>query len=359
MQPDPDPTVRIAASRRTAEPGRDKVVPTSVAAVATRRGGNARRRFALASVVGAVLGVALLAGIWAWSAHDSLSPVAPHSQRVATAPPATLQRPHPAPIIDTAFASTTDLYRLAVNQATMLRLRENDRIFVLLFPDLATQAATLNRLAALVEKAGLPRDRIADQAALGQFIARQGETAETWYLGHDYAGADIARFFAIAARDGADLAAEELWLRDRFREARALVPAGDEIAMISVPNAGTGVDPEMRRAIIDHEIGHGHFFTRPDVAVHVVDVWRRLFDAAERAAVIRFLAHEGYDTGNEILLANEAMAYLIFTPDPRFFSAEILGIPPHRLAAMRAKMQQGFPALDRPAPREPPNITRQ
>jgi hypothetical protein len=300
----------------------------------------------LAAAVAIVVG--LLAGIWAWSAHDRPATGAPQSQRQPAAPPA----------VHVGVASAIELHGMAVGQATMLRLRENDRIFVLLFPDLATQAATLNRLAALVEKAGLPRDRITDPMTLGQFIARQGEKPETWYLGHDYAGADVARFFAIAARDGAGIGAEEAWLRDRFRDARALVPAGDEIAMISVPNAGSGIDPDMRRAIIDHEIGHGHFFTRPDVAAHVQNVWRRIFDDTERAAVTAFLAHEGYDTGNEALLANEAMAYLIFTPDPRFFSAETLGLAPERLATMRAKMQQGFPALDRPAPRENPAVSR-
>ena len=43
---------------------------------------------------------------------------------------------------------------------------------------------------------------------------------------------------------------------------------------------------------------------------------------AQRAGFRRFLGSEGYDTANEDLMLNEAQAYLVHTPDPRYFLPE-------------------------------------
>lgn len=247
--------------------------------------------------------------------------------------------PPPPPQVDEAA-----LAQLLPDRPTMVRLRENPRIFVLLFPDLDIQAATLNRVAALVEKASLPRDRVVDGAELAQAIAAAGEQAATWYLGHDYRGADIARFFRLAAAQDIPLTEGERWLAARFAEARALVPATAEIALISVANPDHRFDAEARNAILRHEIGHGQFFTRPDVAAHVRMVWADRFNAATRDAFRGFLGREGYDTANEELMANEAMAFLLFTPDPRFFTARHVGLTEVAVDRLRALMRDGFPA---------------
>jgi len=225
----------------------------------------------------------------------------------------------------------------------MKRLRENPRIYVLLFPDLETQGAALNRIAALVEKAGLPRDRLLDDEALAVAIGRSGDTAATWYFGHDYAGRDVARFLDLALRDGIRLNAAETWFAERYRAARAEADPDQEIAFITVANADARADAGLRAAILRHEIGHGHFFTRPEIAAHVLAVWRDGFSAEDRAAFLAFLGREGYDTANETLMANEAMAYLIFTPDPRLFSAQFLDLPEARFQDLRARMRRGFP----------------
>ncbi|MBX9700185.1 MAG: hypothetical protein K2X74_12165 [Acetobacteraceae bacterium] len=225
----------------------------------------------------------------------------------------------------------------------MLRLRENPRVFVLLFPTLEEQGATLNRMAALIEKAGQPRDRLLDDQELARAIRESGDSPATWYLGHDYNGSDLARFFALAERDGIALNAGELWLRDRFREARAQLPPGTEIALISTANPDHRMDAAMRAAILRHEIGHGHFFTLPDFAAHVMRVWRERFTEGERRAFREFLAREGYDPSNETLMANEAMAYLLFTPDPRFFAARHVGMTEPEVARLRALLRDGLP----------------
>jgi hypothetical protein len=118
----------------------------------------------------------------------------------------------------------------------------------LLFPSLAAQGATLNRAAALVEKAGLPRDRLLDGVELAAAIARSGDTPETWYLGHDYRSADLARFFALAERDRVALTEAELWLREQFVTALALAGSGP-FAFVSVPiRAGSWMRRCARRA---------------------------------------------------------------------------------------------------------------
>lgn len=266
-------------------------------------------------------------------------PAAPPVQAEAEQPPApAAPAESPPPLLTEA-----EILALAPETPRMLRLRENPRVFVLLFPTLEAQGAALNRIAALIEKAGLPRDRLLDDAELAAAIARSGEAAATWYLGHDYNGTDLARFFALAERDGLRLGATELWVRDRFRAARALVPEGEEVALISTANADARMDPAMRAAILRHEIGHGHFFTRPELARHVLGVWRTRFTEAERRAFRQFLAREGYDASNETLMANETMAYLLFTPDPRFFAARHVGLSEEEVARLRGLMREGMP----------------
>ena len=255
-------------------------------------------------------------------------------------PPAEATRP---PRADPPLLSEPELVALRPAEPRVLRLRENPRVFVLLFPTPGDQGAALNRMAALIEKAGLPRDRLLDDDALARAIREQGEAAATWYLGHDYNGTDLARFFALAERDRIALSPAELWVRDRFHEARALVAAGDEVALISTANPDHRMDHAMRAAILRHEIGHGHFFTLPALRAHVLRVWRERFQERDRQAFRTFLAREGYDESNETLMANEAMAYLVFTPDPRFFSARHVGRTEAEVARLREMMRNGMP----------------
>lgn len=309
-----DDTVRL---KRPAAPARKLALP------ARGRG--------LALFGGAFLGLAALAGA-AW---------------LLLAPPR-LPAPLPSPPAQKAPAgprllSEAEIAALAPTVAEVVRLRENPRVFVLLFPDLDSQGAALNRLAALIEKADLPRDRLLNDTELSAAIARGGDTAATWFYGHDYRGADAERFFALASRDGIALSRPELWVRDQLRAARALVPREQEIALVSAASPDGRMDPAMRATVLRHEVSHGHFFTLPDVAAHVVRAWRERFSEADRATLRAFLGREGYDTSNEELMANEAMAYLLFTPDARIFSARLLGVSEPELARLRALMSQGLP----------------
>lgn len=302
-----------------------------------------------------MLGLALAAGtgvglVWLWPAR----------------PPAPVEvgRADPARLADFATILAHRGRDLAV-----FRLAENPRILVLDFPSLAEQGRMMNRIAALVEKAGLPRERVLTEAELAAVIAARGETAETFYFGHNYRVRDLARFFALAARDGIPLNDAERRLA-AILAATGLAPPGPdglpepagEGAVVTLtaaenpPAALPGrlvVDPSVRAAILRHELSHGEFFTNPDFAAHVARWWQERLSADERALFRRFLAEGGYDPANEEVMMNEAMAYLMHTPDPRFFNAAALGVTEAALESMRARFRAGQPPtwLDRVFPR--------
>jgi len=291
-----------------------------------------------------VLLLVLAAGVAGWWFWANLGTPPPPPAGVAEP-----IRPEPRPaatiIQGPPPASEAEILEMHPTSPRVVRLREEPRIFVVLFPDLDSQGAALNRVAALIEKQGLPRDRVLDDAALDANIRSNGETAATYYYGHNYRGEDLARFFALADRQGIALNPRERWLREQLEQLPTLGLGPGDVAFIGVPGLDERVDARMRRAILHHELGHGFFFTHPVFAAHITRVWRYAFTAADRAALTAYLARSGYDPAQEELIVNEAMAYLLFTPDERFFSAADVGLSPERLGALRAMMLEGAPPI--------------
>ena len=241
-----------------------------------------------------------------------------------------------------ALASEAQLAGLLPERPLLRRLAENPRVFVLAFPDLALQGAALNRAAALIEKAGLPRDRLLQPAELAAVIARSGDTPATWFLGHDYRGEDLARFFELAERDRVALGEAELWVRAQLALAMAEAGPGP-LALVSVAGPGPQMDAAMRATVLRHEIGHGHYFTLPGFAARVQAVWQGGFTEAERGAFRAFLGREGYDTANDDLMANETLAYLLFTPDARFFAPAMVGMTEPAVERLRGLLRDSLP----------------
>jgi hypothetical protein len=212
---------------------------------------------------------------------------------------------------------------------------------VLDFGSLREQGLMLDRVAALIEKAGLPRDRVLSDAELAQAIAVRGETIETFYYGHDYSAASLRRFFALANA----LDAEERELR-ALLEQEGWLERGAVGGLISIPRVGANatVTAQARATILRHELSHGEFFTDTDYAAYVRAFWSGELSEAERAGVRRFLASEGYDVGEDELVVNEMQAYLMFTRDPRFFRPAMVGVSGERIAVIRARFLAGMPA---------------
>ncbi|MBV9785741.1 MAG: hypothetical protein JO264_18195 [Acidisphaera sp.] len=241
---------------------------------------------------------------------------------------------------------------------TLFRFAPNPLVLVLDFASLHEQGMMLNRVAAFVEKAGLPHDRVLNDTELATAIRASGDTVETWYLGHDYPAAALARFFDLAERDQVALGPQEEWLRG-FVVRQGWRKPGANGALISLPRVGAEplIDDLARQTILHHELSHGEYFTDPVYAAYVRHFWHDVLGEADRADFRHFLGSEGYDTGIEDLMTNEMQAYLMHTRDPRFFNAQALGMAPDRMALLQAlfllHMPEGWLKQETPAPAEP------
>jgi hypothetical protein len=206
-------------------------------------------------------------------------------------------------------------------------------IVVIDFPSLTLQGLTLNRVAALVEKAKLPRDRVLTDVQLSQAIAASNDTVESYYYGHDYKAADLQKFFSLADQEGIKLNPHEIWLKNLLKQLGWLTP-GANGAIITLPAAGGPISEEMRAVILHHEISHGAFYTIPAYADYARKFWYSLTQA-DRDAFTNFLGGEGYDTADTTLMLNETQAYLIFTRDPHFFNGSVVNMNQAQVDTLR------------------------
>jgi len=214
------------------------------------------------------------------------------------------------------------------------RFAPDPNIVVIDFPSLTTQGLTLDRVAALIEKARLPRDRVLDDAELHEAITNCGDTIESYYYGHDYKAADLQKFFSLADADGITLNPDELWLKQLLTQLGWLTP-GATGAIITLPAAIPPIDQHMRAVILHHEISHGAFYTIPAYAQYATEFWNSL-TPQDRADFTGFLGRQGYDTNNNTLMLNETQAYLIFTRDPMFFDSTVVNMTDAQINTLRA-----------------------
>jgi hypothetical protein len=273
-------------------------------------------------------------------------------------PPAPASRPSVAPAVP-ALPTADEAAILAdqPEQLTEFRFAPESQVVVLDFPTLEQQGRMLNRVAALIEKAGLPRDRVLTDAELDAAINKSGDTVGSYYYGHDYPAAALARFFALADRDHVTLGEAEKRLRGML-EAWGWFAPDSRGALISLSRQGadTEITPAVRAAILHHELSHGAFFAEPAYADYVRHFWQTALTPAERDAVRKFLGSEDYDTADEDLMANEMQAYLMFTYDPHFFLPGNIGMTEARRAELQADFRRNLPiawlreALAPPAP---------
>jgi hypothetical protein len=229
-------------------------------------------------------------------------------------------------------------------EPTVFRFAPNPRILVLDFASLLEQGRMLNRIAALVEKTGLPHDRVLTSFEIAAAIRASGDTVETFYYGHDYDAESVIRFFALADRDNIRLVGEEDRLGRLIRQAGWFEPHA-QAAMISVPQVGADahVTRAARATILHHELSHGEYFTNPAYVALVHQFWTQTLTASERDRIRRFLRSEGYDQGLEEVMENEAQAYLMFTDGAEFFTPEMIGMGQARLAELRNGFYRTMP----------------
>jgi hypothetical protein len=227
----------------------------------------------------------------------------------------------------------------------VFRFASNPRILVLDFASLLDQGRMLNRVAALVEKSGLPHDRVMTSFELAAAIQASGDTVETFYYGHDYDAPSLIRFFALADRDNIRLVGEEDRLGRLIRQAGWFEPDA-KAALISIPQVGADqhVTRSGRATILHHELSHGEYFTNPAYVAFVHQFWMQTLTAGERDRIRAHLRSVGYDSGLEEVMENEAQAYLMFTDGAEFFTPEMIGMSTTRLTELRTGFFQAMPA---------------
>ena len=290
-------------------------------------------------------------GLWALALAGGLAIAGAFALIPRHSPPAA--HPAPAPTFQAGTAGVEDgppaaseaaILAAPANAPHVYRLAGNPAVLVILFPSLHSQAVALNRVGALVEKSGTPRDRVLDDAGLAAALLAGHEDFDTYYYGHDYRAADLRRFFALVDRDGIALQPEEVAIHDLLAQCH-LLQADAPGALISVPplSADPPVDAAARAAILHHEVSHGRYFTDPAYAAYTARFWQQAMTPRQRTAMRAFLARGGYDAANEDLMRNEMQAYLVFTDDPRFFQPEAAGLSEAERGGLRARFLAGMP----------------
>jgi hypothetical protein len=248
--------------------------------------------------------------------------------------------------------SVAELLQGVSNEWLVGRLESNPMVLTIGFPNLAEQAQAMNRIAAFVEKADAPRNRVLDNAELSGLIARAGDLPETFYLGHDYSAENLAAFFAQVRRQELPLNAQEEQLFRTLLTERLVVqseelhPGEGSVALITIsqlPRTDLALlklpsdDRILAAAILEHEISHGEFHTRPDYQTRCWYFWKSQLTESERKEWRLLLQSMGYDTNNENLLVNEMQALLMHTPDARYFGEAQLRISKKQLLSQRRR----------------------
>lgn len=266
-----------------------------------------------------------------------VTPSPPLLHPAGFAPP-TPTSPTPQPLA-AREATLADILADAPGTLTIYRFAPQPSVVVLQFPSLHRQALMLNRVAAFVEKAGFPHDKVVSGADLAARIGGPS-TFDTFYYGHDYKAVDLVRFFRLAT----DLNPEEAKLAEIVRQAGwdSGTPVGALVSLVRLSPA-EGLDQSARSAILQHELSHGIYFTDPAYASFCAHFWHDVLTEGEREQFIKFLAREGYDTALGDLMINETQAYLMHTPDKQFFNAAEVRISPVRLNELRQIFVVGMP----------------
>lgn len=228
-------------------------------------------------------------------------------------------------------------------------------IFVIDFPKLAEQGRMFNRVGALIERMGVGRARVLDDKELALFIRSIGKSELTFAYGNDFLVSELVVFFNLAEQGGTFLNQEERALRvflfdqglirERFGFIQAVRP---NAVILSLPQEKSGGDePTVSRlarlTILTHEISHAEYYTNPLYRNWCRKFWGEVLSERQRSSLRSFLSKSGYDADNEDLMINEAQAYLLYTPDPRAFNAQMIGMSEQELQGLRKLFIEGFP----------------
>ena len=233
---------------------------------------------------------------------------------------------------------------------------ERSLILIIDFPTLAEQGSMFNRVVALIERIGAPRERVLNNDELAQFIRSVGKTGATLAYGNDFLVAELVVFFNLADMGGIQLTAQEVALRQLLVDRRLMALRNSfyqavtpQAVILSIPQESSGgpgnppVGALARRTILMHEISHAEFYTNPLYANYCRQFWRNVLTEDQRAAFRKFLSRSSYNPDHEEMMVNETQAYLLYTPDSRAFNAKLVALKDKEIEGLRAKFWGGFP----------------
>ncbi|MEN9481959.1 MAG: hypothetical protein RLZZ298_3354 [Pseudomonadota bacterium] len=240
---------------------------------------------------------------------------------------------------------------------TVWQLTDNPNVYVFDFPGLNLQGRSFNRITQFTEQQGSePYPKVLNNQELNRYYEAARRTQADFAFGHDVLISELVQFFNFASRDKVELNPEEIAMRDFLIEQglvrfwrgfyQAMKP---EVVVLAVPQvqdrkAGEPMITEgARYAILLHEMAHGEYYSNTHYAKYCQRFWYETLTENQREAFKRFLSAFNYSVTNEELLVNEMQAYLMFTHDPKSFSARKLGVPEAELQGMREAFRRGKP----------------
>ena len=242
------------------------------------------------------------------------------------------------------------------------QMAENPNIYVFDFKGLNNQGRSFNRITQFTEQQTTePYPKVLNNLELSRYIEAARRTQADFAFGHDVLVGELVQFFNYALRDKVELNPEEILVRDFLTEQglvrfwrgfyQAMRP---DVVILAVPQTQDRkanepmVSTGARYAILLHELAHGEYYTNTHYQKFCQRFWYETLTENQREAFKKFLGNFNYAVNNEELLINEMQAYLMFTPDPKSFSARKLGVSDAELDQMRSAFRQASPPIRLP-----------
>lgn len=242
------------------------------------------------------------------------------------------------------------------------QLADNPNIYIFDSPGLNLQGRTFNRITQFTEQqVNQPYPTVLNDLELNRYYEAVRRTLADFAFGHDVLISELVKFFNFASRDKIELTQEEIALRG-FLIDQGLVrfwrgfyqSMKPDVVVLSIPQVQSRkpgepmITEDARYVIFTHELAHGEYYSNSHYAKYCQRFWAETLTENQREAFKKFLASSNYAVDDEELLKNEMQAYLMFTHDPRSFSARKLGVSEAELQGMRDAFRRGKPPTRMP-----------
>ncbi|QLH48984.1 MAG: hypothetical protein HWD57_03735 [Candidatus Accumulibacter cognatus] len=264
--------------------------------------------------------------------------------------------------LDAVQGDFTQVLETRSGELTVWQIADNPDIYIFDFPGLTYQGRSFNRITQFTEQQTTEAyPKVLGNQELARYVEAARRTQADFAFGHDVLISELVQFFNFSLRDKIELNPEEIAIREFLIEQglarfwrgfyQAMKPGVVVLAIPQTQDRKVGepmVSPGARYAILLHELAHGEYYTNPHYAKYCQRFWHETLTEYQRELFKRFLMNFNYAVNHEELLINEMQAYLMFTPDPKSFSARKLGVSDAELQSMRETFRRGSPPIRLP-----------